>query len=257
MDNQNLYHNSEQKDQKPVKPFGIDVSRWQGKINWDVVKANPEPVRFCAIRATINWGYVDSWFHRNWIEAKRVGIIRGAYHVMFPETSPEKQIDFFLSSIGKDLGELPLILDVELDHNRSRSQIETAILQCCTLIKSKTGRPPILYSRAAFIDYYVTGNNQPAAWLNEYDWWLAHYSTGAYEHPGPPPLPKGVIRERCIAHQTTSHGPGIGTESKMMDYNRWQFDLNHLENYSRGKIPFSLEEKINLLWEAHPELHKR
>ncbi len=66
------------------KPFGIDVSRWQGNINWDAVAINKRNVKFVGIRATISWGYVDSWFNRNWVEAKRVGIYRSAYHVVYP-----------------------------------------------------------------------------------------------------------------------------------------------------------------------------
>lgn len=238
------------------KPFGIDVSRWQGRINWDLVAANQEPVRYVGIRATISWGYADSWFRQNWSEAKRVGILRMAYHVVYPGESADRQINHFLQLVGEDTGELPLVLDVELNHNRSPDQIETTILRCASLIKARTGRDPIIYSRGTWVDQFITAGGMPPAWLNEYDWWLAHYLRSGDEHPGPPRLPKGLIRERCIIHQTASKGAPIGVESKSLDYNRWQFDLDHLEYYAGVRFGLSLEEKVERLWAIHPELHE-
>lgn len=237
------------------KPFGIDVSRWQGNMNWDAIAINSKKVLFAGIRATISWGYVDSWFNRNWVEAKRVGIFRAAYHVMYPGVTPSRQMDNFLKVVGDDIGELPLVLDVELSHNKSPEEIGNTILQCATILESKTGRKPILYSRASFIDAYVTANHSPSAWLNKYDWWLAHYLRSGEEHQGPPTLPKGVVRERCMVHQTTGTGPGFGVESKVMDYNRWQFSQEHLKKYAVGSKEPTFAEKIEKLWAAHPELH--
>ncbi|MBN2047115.1 MAG: hypothetical protein JW750_04660 [Anaerolineaceae bacterium] len=239
------------------KPFGIDVSRWQGNINWDAVVLNSKNVRFVGIRATISWGYTDSWFNRNWSEAKRVGLIRAAYHVVYPAVTPSRQMDNFLKAVGDDYGELPLVLDVELTHNKTPEQISSTVLQCSTLLEAKTGRKPIIYSRAGFVDAYMTAKNTPAAWLNEHDWWLAQYLRSGEEHQGPPTLPKGVVRERCIIHQTTGSGPGFGVESKVLDYNRWQFDEAHLKKYVGAAYEPTLAEKIELLWNAHPELHKK
>ena len=237
------------------KPFGIDVSRWQGSINWDAVAINERKVLFSGIRATISWGYVDSWFNRNWTEAKRVGIARAAYHVLYPGVSAKRQMDNFLKVVGDDLGELPLVLDVELSHNKSTSEITNSILQCASIIEAKTDRKPIIYSRASFIDKYVTGTRSPGAWLNQFDWWLAHYLRSGEEHAGPPSLPKGVSRNRCIIHQTTPSGESFGTQSKTLDYNRWQFDKNHYSAYVNQTKILTMAEKIDLLWSAHPELH--
>jgi len=237
------------------KPFGIDVSRWQGNINWDAIAIHTSKVQFTGIRATISWGYTDSWFNRNWVEAKRVGIVRGAYHVVYPGVTPSRQMDNFFKAVGNDLGELPLILDIELSHNKSPEEIGNTILQCATIIETKSGRKPLFYSRASFIDTYITGTRTPAAWLNKYDWWLAHYLRSGEEHPGPPKLPKGVISERCIVHQTTGTGPAFGVESKALDYNRWQFSQEHFDTYTGSSKALSMAEKVEKLWKAHPELH--
>lgn len=205
-------------------PFGIDVSKWQGKIDWDVIAKFDSPkLEFVGIRASINYAYTDTWFARNWSEAKRVGIPRTAYHVVYPGSSPEKQVSYFLDVVGSDIGELPLTLDCELDHNLHYTKIASCILQCAVLIESATGRKPLIYSRALWVDDYITGSGQtPPAWLNNYDWWLALYLNTTSEHPGPPTLPRGVNRERCKIHQTSQKGAPIGVQSKQLDYDRWQ-----------------------------------
>jgi len=237
------------------KPFGIDVSRWQGRLNWDAIASATNPqVQFCAIRASISWGYTDSWFQRNWQESKRVKIIRCAYHVLYPGESPDKQMEHFLRIVGNDFGELPMVLDCELSHNKSPDQIQAAILSCASIIQSKTGKKPIIYSRANWVDQFISAKSTPPAWLNDYDWWLANYLIKPEEHPGPPAMPKGLIRERVLIHQTTDKGVSIGSDEKYMDYNRWQFDQSHLEKYAGVKTRITLEDKVNLLWAAHPEL---
>ena len=92
-------------------PFGIDVSRYQGVINWNVIAAHVPKVEFVAIRAAVSWGYTDTYFATNWAEARRVGIPRSAYHVFYPDEDPVRQMTYFINVVGKnDLGELPLPL---------------------------------------------------------------------------------------------------------------------------------------------------
>ena len=62
---------------------GIDVSRYQQTISWDMVKemdVHGIKLRFAFLKATEGIGNVDPYFNRNWKRAKEAGIIRGAYH---------------------------------------------------------------------------------------------------------------------------------------------------------------------------------
>jgi GH25 family lysozyme M1 (1,4-beta-N-acetylmuramidase) len=83
-----------------------------------------------------------------------------------------------------------------------------------------------MYSRAGWVNQYLAG----AAWLDDYDWWLATYLTSGAEHPGPPVLPKGVTS--WLIHQTSSHGKGIGSESGNMDYDRWNGTVEDVYAYA-------------------------
>lgn len=245
-------------------PFGIDVSRWQGMVDWDKVALFRPQVVFAGIRATINWGYTDGWFARNWEEAVRVGILPMAYHVVYPGESPERQMEHFLKVVGNLTpgSKMPLVLDVELDHAVAPVKISRAVERCAVLITQATGRKPIIYSRAQWVDTYITGVGAPPAWLNQYDWWLAHYTNGVEEHAGPPPLPKGVERKRCVIHQTSRKGPGkaLGMESAEVDLNRWQGTMESLRRYAGIAAPganeLTLEEMVRRLWAVHPEIHE-
>jgi GH25 family lysozyme M1 (1,4-beta-N-acetylmuramidase) len=238
-----------------TKPFGIDVSRWQGSINWDAVAIHEPRVQFAGIRATISWAYMDGWFNRNWSEAQRIGIARAAYHVVYPGVSAKQQMDNFLKVVGNDFGELPLVLDIELAHNQPADEITAVLLECAAIIETVTSQKPILYSRASFVDEHITGKGNPPAWLNRFDWWIAHYLRSGEEHQGPPVLPKGLIRDRCLVHQTTPSGAPIGTQSKTMNYDRWQYDEAHFLAYQKSRKVLTLSEKVDLLWKAHPEIH--
>ncbi len=161
-------------------------------------------------------------------------------------------MDNFLKIVGNDFGELPLTLDCELDHKQTKATITEAILKCASIIKHKTGRQPIIYSRAEWTNNHTQGTT----WQNGFDWWLAQYLNRPEEHPGPPTLPIGVSKEHCIIHQVADHTVGFGVESQMLDYDRWQGDLASLYAYVHQPIPGpTLEQKVDKLWGAHPELH--
>src|SRR5262245_48557955 len=80
--------------QTPNNPKGLDVSYWQGNINWTSVKN--AGISFVIIRAghgdSANTGLtatgVDVNFAANWAGAKNVGLVRGAYWFVVPSASP-------------------------------------------------------------------------------------------------------------------------------------------------------------------------
>ncbi len=222
-------------------PFGIDVSRYQGIIDWDMTAAHVDPtVEFVIMRAAISWGYKDTYLDRNWAESRRVGIPRGAYHVFYPTEDPVRQMDHFLNCVGEELGEFPLTLDIELSHDATPAQYQANLLRALQYLQEVTHRKPIIYSRATFINAVVTGTDQePPDWYADYDWWLAAYLLSGEEHPGPPRLPYGVPRSRVIIHQTSDRGdgPAFGMQSAALDYNRWQFEQAHLDHYAGLAIP--------------------
>src|SRR4030081_1332975 len=95
----------------------IDVSHWQGTINWDAVKASGL-VQGAIIKAGGGgWGiYADPQFKHNWYECRRVGLDRGAYWYA-GGLSPIEESNLFLSLIYDAVPEDILALDLEgLNH---------------------------------------------------------------------------------------------------------------------------------------------
>jgi lysozyme len=94
---------------------GIDVSHHQGTIDWDRVAA--EGVGFAYLKATEGSDHFDRRFERNWAEAGRVGIPRGAYHFFTFCTSGGDQAEHFLRVAPPSADALPPAVDVEFGGN--------------------------------------------------------------------------------------------------------------------------------------------
>ena len=203
-------------------PFGIDLSRYQyssdGKQKPDFDKINAT-CDFVAVRAGISWGYADPWFKYSWdhIEKPRL-----AYHVVYPGEWASRQMAHFLD-IVKPKEHDRLVLDMELDHGYSKARITGTLLDCLDFILANTGRYPIIYSRASWIDQFVDVSALPS----NLDWWLAGYRKRlpaplyTPEKTPPPALPKGVTN--WLVHQTAERGNGgaVGVVSHYVDTNRW------------------------------------
>ena len=95
---------------------GIDVSHWQGTINWSKVKA--AGMQFAFMKATESTTYTDTAASRRTGRASQaVGIYRGAYHFARPERRHRRrpQAKYFVSKVGsfQGAGTLPPVLDLE------------------------------------------------------------------------------------------------------------------------------------------------
>jgi lysozyme len=93
---------------------GIDVSRWQGQIDWQTVRG--AGIDFAYIKATEGGDRVDPMFRQNWAEAARAGMPRGAYHYYYFCRPAEEQARWFIANVPRDPLALPPVLDMEWNH---------------------------------------------------------------------------------------------------------------------------------------------
>src|SRR5262245_51302333 len=99
-----------------ARALGIDVSHWQGSINWTSVKAVKD---FAIIKATGSdaGDYTDSQYNTNFTNATSAGMLFGVYHFADPTsaTSAAAQADYFYSKAANAMkvGHLPPVLDLE------------------------------------------------------------------------------------------------------------------------------------------------
>lgn len=154
--------------------YGIDVSRYQGDIDWAQVAASG--VKFAILRAgSQNSGgpYIDPYFEQNYAGAKAAGIAVGAYIYTYAETEAEQndEILTILPALKGKTFEYPVFVDVE---DKSLTGIGKAALT--QLVKrymdiiDQKGFVPGWYSYTNYINSYLC----PEV-LADYPLWVADY----------------------------------------------------------------------------------
>ncbi|RCX22618.1 lysozyme [Fontibacillus phaseoli] len=159
---------------------GIDVSRWQGSINWPKVKA--DGISFAFIKATQGTAWVDPQFKVNASGAKAAGLLIGAYHFMDAAIleSAKQQARHFAKTIQASgiRFDLPPVMDYENNPaGLSKSQINAVADAFLKEVQKLTGIVPIIYTGNAFAQQF-----QPS--LGQYPLWVARYSSNVpYDVP--------------------------------------------------------------------------
>ncbi|RUW87997.1 muramidase, partial [Mesorhizobium sp. M8A.F.Ca.ET.059.01.1.1] len=96
---------------------GVDVSRWQGDVNWEKLRA--QGANFAYIKATDGGDHLDPMFMKNWRGAQAAGLKRGAYHFFYWCRTAGEQADWFIRNVPKVDGALPPVIDVEWNGDSS------------------------------------------------------------------------------------------------------------------------------------------
>lgn len=111
---------------------GIDVSRWQGEIDWDKVKN--AGIKFAILKCGGSDAgfYTDRTFERNYKEAKRVGIAVGAYYFVGKDCisyeAGQADAKRMLAIVNGKSFELPLFIDCEAQDAKYKVGITDAII---------------------------------------------------------------------------------------------------------------------------------
>lgn len=135
-------------------PDGIDVSKYQKTINWDGV-ATAKNIRFAIIRATLGTETEDEQYARNVREARRVGIMVGAYHFLSTKRPVRDQFAWFYEHVRREDIDLPPMLDVEEAKSWSGKQLRDSIDVWVALCEKYYGVKPIIYSYQNFYNEHL------------------------------------------------------------------------------------------------------
>jgi lysozyme len=152
---------------------GIDVSHWQGLIDWGKVKG--DGVVFAFIKATQGTSYSkESYFHDNAPKALEADIHVGAYHYATFGTVAEAKAEaaYFLSVVKSHKLRYPLVLDLEENKKgASRTVLTDAAIAFLEAIEN-AGYFAMLYSGKSFLE-----NQLEESRLKPYALWVARYNT--------------------------------------------------------------------------------
>ncbi|WP_334077359.1 glycoside hydrolase family 25 protein [Paenibacillus sanfengchensis] len=159
---------------------GVDVSHWQGEVDWPQVKA--AGISFAFIKATQGTAWVDPKFRGNAAGAHKAGLLTGPYHFV-DAVSPEaarKQAQHFvrtLQGVGTPFT-LPPVMDYENNPaGLSRPQINQIARAFLSEVERLIGIRPIIYTGNAFAQQFDET-------LQSYPLWIARYSSAApYDVP--------------------------------------------------------------------------
>ena len=193
--------------------YGIDISHHQGNIDWKELKegrpGDPQ-ISFVYMKATEGSSHNDRKFSSNWKEAKKHGLMRGAYHYFSAHTPGDKQARKFISKVKIEKGDLPPMVDVEEEPKDAvafRKELKKFIAE----IEKHYGVKPIIYTYKKFHDRHIANH------FNDCRLWIARYNAS---RPG--------VGNKWIIWQCSENGkvPGI---RQNVDINVFNGTIEELE----------------------------
>lgn len=166
---------------------GVDVSSYQGDIDWETLAA--QDIQFAFIKATEGSNYVDDKFAYNWQAAADSNLAIGAYHFFSYDSAGSTQADNFIATVPLRENSLPPVVDVEFygDKKTNLPQKEDVVRELRVLLdrlEAYYGKKPIIYAtETSYLMYAAADFRDYPCWIrnvvtdpNIDDWTLWQYT---------------------------------------------------------------------------------
>lgn len=195
---------------------GVDVSRWQGEIDWPRLRA--QGANFAYIKATDGGDHLDPMFRRNWKAAADAGLKRGAYHFFYWCRPASEQAAWFIRNVPRVEGALPPVLDVEWNgESRCKkrptpTQVREKMRVFLERLEQHYGQRPVIYTAPDFYADNLRGAFQ------DYPFWL-----------------------RAVAQHPSKVYPG-------REWVFWQYSGSGLSHGVKGKIDLNVFHGSERQW---------
>ncbi len=185
-----------------VELQGVDVSNFQGVVDWPAVAA--AGYQFAFAKATEGTTYTDSYMTRNWNGMRIAGLTRGLFHFARPSiSSAQAEAHYFTQAVGHLGGLLPgdlVALDMEDTNVAANVNLFEWVLDWMVEVEDALHVQPVLYTG----DWYAVPHGLvPGTALDGYPLWLAHYAVA------PPALVGTAGRFLFWQHSDTGKVPGV------------------------------------------------
>ncbi len=155
--------------------IGVDVSSYQANINMNKLKE--QNIQFIYIKATEGSKAQDNTFEKNWDNAKKAGLLSGAYHFFSFDSEGKTQAENFINTVDDNMkGRLIPAVDVEYygDKKENPPKKEDVVRELkvfLNALEKEYGVKPIIYSGAEIYDKYLKGE------FDEYKKWISSFYT--------------------------------------------------------------------------------
>lgn len=149
---------------------GIDVSEWQGRIDFERVKQSGIDIVY--IRVSEGTDYIDPYFKENYEQARENDLKTGFYHYVTARTTEEarKEAEFFVSNIKGTQPDCKLAMDFEVFGDLSKNEINEISKVFLETVQELSGKECIIYS-----DAYNAAETFDEELAKEYAIWVADY----------------------------------------------------------------------------------
>lgn len=158
-------------DEETYPVRGVDVSYYQGNVDWDALVS--QGITFAFMKATEGVDHCDTQFLQNWESAKDAPIYVGAYHFFRFEDSGAAQAENFIRTVPVTENTLPPVIDVELypslETEPDRETTQENLQEMLDLLEEHYGVKPILYAAPNTYRNYVK------YFADDYPIWLSNY----------------------------------------------------------------------------------
>lgn len=155
------------------KVRGIDVSHYQGRIDWDKV-AGTGKWQFVYIKATEGKDMTDAYFKTNWEQARSKGMLTGAYHFFTTQSTGAEQAKHFIEEVPVETDSLPPVIDIEIALDKDVPHIQRELTTLSDQLEQNYKRKPILYVTYDTFNTYIAGS------FEDYEIWIRDI----VRHPG-------------------------------------------------------------------------
>ncbi len=156
---------------------GVDVSEYQGEVDWDKIKE--QGISFAFIKATEGSESKDEFFDENFEKLKNMDMFLGCYHFFSFESDGNSQAQNYINVVGNveddDSIFIPII-DIEYysyykKAKPSKEWVTEELQEMADKLESTYRVKPIIYTTMEFYDYYIDGN------FSDYDIWIRNIIT--------------------------------------------------------------------------------
>lgn len=199
-----------------VHTRGIDVSKFQGTVNWTKV-AKDKTVKFVYIKATEGTSIQDPYYKTNVAKARKAGLLVGSYHLYSSKTTAYQQFANFKKMVKKSEQDLIPVLDIE-GHHVGRLYM-ARVDKLLELMEKEYGVKPMIYTSEKLYREHLSGKK-----YRKYHIFIANY--------------RGYPRARFTLWQYTETGHISGIKG-CVDISK--FNRNH--SLSDIKMPKKKNEK--------------
>ena len=207
-----------------IKPFpvkGVDVSSYQGEIEW--TKIQDQGMSFAFIKATEGSSFIDPYYQTNWKNAQKTNLRIGAYHFFSFDSKGATQAKHFIETVPIDKYGLPPVIDVEFYADKEknppdRSEVESELQTMITMLEEHYEKKVILYTTHEAYELYIKDS------FNQCDLWIRDVLT----KPTLPDNQSWTFWQYTDREQLN----GYNGEEKFIDVNVFHGNKKEFEKYS-------------------------